>query len=161
MLIVASFALLAFWFRDYMSLRMSPSRKATRRAMAYGAAILLAAVLLWTLQQESESGTLPGRIQSPPILFLLIAFHLAASVPSLWVKRTQRHDWMWATALIPAPIVWLLLLETTLFPNHGSDVVAPEFKFLRGCIALGYVDVRRRSSALATPRCRLTILILR
>jgi hypothetical protein len=47
--IVAAFVLVAFWFRDFMSLRMSPSRKATRRAVVYGAAILFTAVLLWTL----------------------------------------------------------------------------------------------------------------
>ncbi len=129
MLIAASFALLAFWFRDYLSLRMSPSRKATRRVLAYGAAILLAAVFLWTLLARIGVWDFARRIESPPILFLLIAFHFAASVPSLWVKWTESHNWMWATALIPAPIVWLLLLELTLLSNHGLDITVLGFSF--------------------------------
>jgi hypothetical protein len=84
MLVVAAFALLAFWFRDYMSLRMSPSRKATRRALAYGAAVLMTALLLWTAAVKIGIEDFAGQIQSPRILFSLIAFHVAASVPSIW-----------------------------------------------------------------------------
>jgi hypothetical protein len=127
--IVAAFVLLAFWFRDYMSLRMSPSRKATRRALVYGAAILFTAVLLWTLAVTIGVGDFARRIESPPILLLLVAFHVGASVLSFWVKRTQSYEWMWATALLPAPIVWLLLLETTLLSDQGLGVVAPQFSF--------------------------------
>lgn len=129
MLIVAAFVLLAFWFRDYMSLRMSPSRKATRRAVAYGAAILFTAVLLWTLAVTIGPWDFARQIQSPGILFLVIVFHVAASVVSIWVKRTQRYDWMWATALLPAPIVWLLLLKTTLVADLASGGVAAQFGF--------------------------------
>ena len=129
MLIAASFALLAFWFRDYLSLRMSPSRKATRRVLAYGAAILLAAVLLWTLLARIGVWDFAKRIESPPILSLLVAFHVGASVLSFWVKRTQSYNWMWATALIPAPIVWLLLLELSLLSDHGLDIVTLRFSF--------------------------------
>ena len=129
MLIVTAFVLLVFWFRDYMALRMSPSRKATRRALAYGAAILLTAVLLWTWRKESDCGILPGEFNLRRILFLLIGFHVAASVLSIWVKQTQSYDWMWATALIPAPIVWLLLLKTTLVADQGSAGVAPQLSF--------------------------------
>ena len=80
MLIVAAFVLLVFWFRDYMSLRMSPSRKATRRAVAYGAAILFTAVLLWTLAVSIGLWDFARQIQSPGILLLVIVFHVAASV---------------------------------------------------------------------------------
>jgi hypothetical protein len=69
------------------------------------------------------------RIQSPTILFLAIAFHVAASVPSIWIRRTQRYDWMWATALLPSPIVWLLLLETTLLSGQGLGLAAPLLSF--------------------------------
>jgi len=129
MLIVAAFALLVFWFRDYMSLRMSPSRKVTRRALAYGAAILLTAVFLWTLAGRIGLWDFARRIQSPTILFLVMAFHIAASVLSIWVKQTQSYDWMWATALLPAPIVWLLLLKTTLVSDQGLGGVAPQLSF--------------------------------
>jgi hypothetical protein len=129
MAIVAAFVLVAFWFRDYMSLRMSPSRKATGRAAAYGAAILLTAVLLWTLAARIGVADFARRIESPLILFLLILFHVGASVLAFWVKRTQSYNWMWATALIPAPIVWLLLLETTLLSDQRTGVVAPQFTF--------------------------------
>jgi len=129
MLVVTGSALLAFWFRDYMSLRMSPRRKATRRALAYGAAVLVTALLLWAAAVKSGIGDLARRIQSPQILLLVIAFHVAASVPSISVRRTQSYNRMWATALIPAPIVWLLLLETTLLSGQGRGVVAPQFCF--------------------------------
>jgi hypothetical protein len=126
---VAAFVLLAFWFRDYMSLRMSPSRKATRRAVAYGAAILFTALLLWTLAVRIGLRDFARQIQSPAILFIVIAFHVAASVVSIWVKQTQSYDWMWATALLPAPFVWLLLLKTTLAADQGSGGVASQFGF--------------------------------
>jgi len=129
MLVVAAFALVALWFRDYMSLRMSPGRKATRRVLAYGAAVLMTALLLWMAAEKIGIEDFARQIQSPRSLFLLIAFHVAASVPSIWVKRTQSYNWMWATALIPAPIVWLLLLKTTLFSEHGLTGVAPELSF--------------------------------
>jgi hypothetical protein len=129
MLVVAAFTLLAFWFRDYMSLRMSPRRKATPRALAYGVAVLLTALLIWAAAVKIGIGDFARRIQSPRILFLVIAFHVAASLPSIWVKRTQSYNWMWATALIPAPIVWLLLLETTLLSGQGRGVLAPQFSF--------------------------------
>ncbi len=127
--IVAAFVLLAFWFRDYMSLRMSPSRKATRRAVAYGAAILLTAMFLWTLAARTGFWDFARQIQSPAILFLVIAFHAVASVVSIWVKQTQSYDWMWATALLPAPIVWFLLLKTILAADQGSGGIGLQFGF--------------------------------
>ncbi len=129
MLILAAFALLAFWVRDYMALCMSPRRKAGRRALVYAATILLTAVFLWTLVATIGVWDFARSIESPPILFLLIAFHVAASVPSLWVKWTESYNWMWVTALIPAPIVWLLVLETTLLSKRGLGVVASRFSF--------------------------------
>ena len=80
MLIVAAFVLLVFWLRDYLSLRMSPSRKATRRAVGYGAAILITAVLLGTLAVSIGHWDFARQIQSPGILLLVIVFHVAASV---------------------------------------------------------------------------------
>jgi hypothetical protein len=129
MLIVTAFALLVFWFRDYLSLRMSPSRKVTRRALAYGVAILLTAMFLWTLAGRIGLWDFARRIQSPRTLFWVIAFHVAASVLSIWVKQTQSYDRMWATALLPAPIVWLLLLKTTLVSDQGLGGVASQFSF--------------------------------
>lgn len=99
---------------------MSPSRKATRRALAYAASILLTAVFIWALAVRTGIEDFTHRIQSPPVLFLVVAFHIAASVPSIWIKRTQSYDWMWATTLLPAPIAWLLLLETTLLSGQGG-----------------------------------------
>ncbi len=112
-----------------MSLRMSPNRKVTYRALAYGAAILLTAVFLWTMAIRIGLWDFARGIQSSTILFLVIAFHVAASVVSIWVKQTQSYDWMWATALLPAPIVWLLLLKTTLVADQGSGGFAAQFSF--------------------------------
>jgi hypothetical protein len=127
MLIVAASVLLTFWLRDYMSLRMSPRCKATRRALLYGAAVLLTAVLIWAMAARIGFTDFARLIQSPQILFLLIAFHLAASALSLWVKQTQSYNWMWVTALLPAPIVWFLLLETTLISEPRVGSMGPPF----------------------------------
>jgi hypothetical protein len=167
-LIIATCVLLAFWLRDYMSLRMSPSRRATRRALAYGAAILLTAVLVWTVAARIGMGDFARRIQSPPVLFLLIAFHFAASVPSVLVRQTQSYNWMWATALLPAPIVWFLLLETTLISGHAlisghdGEVVAPQFSFFVVAVlwALSMVVVIFRTRHIEMPLPDLDFAVL-
>lgn len=87
---------------------MSPSARATRRAAAYAIAIVLTADLTWALVVRIGLLQLAKLAQSPPILALVIAFQICASVPSIWIKRTQSYNWMWATALPPAPIVLAL-----------------------------------------------------
>jgi hypothetical protein len=128
-LIIVACILFAFWLRDYMSLHMSPSYKATRRALAYGASTLLTAVLIWTLAVRMGLADSARWIQSPRILFLLIAVHIGASVPCIWVKQTQCYNRMWATALLPAPIVWLLLSKMTFLSEDGLGMAAPQFSF--------------------------------
>jgi hypothetical protein len=123
--IVAAFILVCFWFRDYMSLRMSPSPKALRRSLVYAGAILVTATFVWTLALIIGAWGFASRIESPRILMLLIAYHVAASLASIWVKRTGSYNWMWATTLLPAPAVWFVLLETTLLSGVGT----PEFIF--------------------------------
>ena len=56
MLVIAACVLFVFWLRDYMALRMSPPRKAVRRALAYGIAIVVTALLIWTLAQRNRPG---------------------------------------------------------------------------------------------------------
>jgi hypothetical protein len=128
-LIIAVCLLLAFFLRDYMSLRMSPPSRAARRSWIYGAAILFTAVLISAMAVRIGLPEFARLIQSPRILFPLIAVHVAASVPSIWIRQTQNYNWMWATALLPTPIVWLLLLETTLLAKDGSSVVAAQLAF--------------------------------
>lgn len=117
MLIVSASVLLIFWLRDYMSLRMSPSCRATRRALFYGAAVLLTVALIREVSARIRLTDFASLTHSPLFLLLLFAFQLAASVPSIWVKQNQSYNWMWVTALLPSPIVWFLLLQITL----GSD----------------------------------------
>lgn len=112
-----------------MSLRMSPPSRAARRSWIYGAAILLTAVLLSTMAVRIGLPDFAKLIQSPRILFPLIALHIAASVLYIWIRQTQNYNWMWAMALLPAPIVWLLLLETTFLAGDGSDAVTPQLAF--------------------------------
>jgi hypothetical protein len=128
-LIIAICLLLAFFLRDYMSLRMSPSSRAARRSWIYGAAILLTAVLISTIAVRIGLPNFAKLIQSPRILFSLIAVHIAATVLSIWIRQTQNYNWIWATALLPTPIVWLLLLETTLLAVDGSNVLAAQLAF--------------------------------
>jgi hypothetical protein len=128
MLILTAFLLCAFWLRDYMSLRMSPSRKATVRALGYSVVVLVTALLLWAAAVTIGIEDFARQLQSPRILFLLVAFHVAASLLSIWIKRTESYNWMWATALNPEPIVWLLLLKTTILSEQGPGV-ATQFSF--------------------------------
>jgi hypothetical protein len=122
-LIVSASVLLIFWLRDYMSLRMSPSCRATRRALLYGVAVLLTAALIVAVSARVRLADFARLVHSPWILLLLLAFHVAASVPSIWVKQTQSYNWMWATALVPSPIVWFFVLQTTLVPDGGVGIV--------------------------------------
>jgi len=121
-LIVSACLLLIFWLRDYMSLRMSPSCRATRRALFYGAAVLITVALIRGVSARIQLGDFASLTHSPLFLLLLLAFQLAASIPSMWVKRTQSYDWMWATALLPSPIVWFLLLRITLASDGTVNV---------------------------------------
>src|SRR5258708_1831371 len=126
MVIVAAAVLLTFWLRDYMSLRMSPRTCATRRALLYGAVVLLTAAIIWAWETRMGFAKLARLIESPSFLFGLIAFHLAASALSLWINKTENYRWMWVTALLPAPIVWFLLLETTVLSGRWVGYLGPQ-----------------------------------
>lgn len=128
LLVIATLVLVVFWLRDYMSLRMSPCRNAVPRSLAYGIAILLTPVLIWKVFLRIGLADFAQWLQSPRILILLIAVHIAASSLSIWIRRTQNYHWMWATALLPAPVVWLLLLQALLFES-GSEVATVQFSF--------------------------------
>jgi hypothetical protein len=58
-----------------------------------------------------------------------MAVHVGVSVPSIWVKQTECYNRMWATALLPAPIVWLLLSKMTFLSADGLGMAAPQFSF--------------------------------
>ncbi len=129
MLFLAGFFLVVFWLRDYMSLRMSPSCKATGRTLAYAATILVTAGLVWAVAITAGIENFAKQMHSPATLSLMIAFHIAAGILSMWVKRTERYNRMWATALLPAPVVWFLLLETTLLSDHSLGMAARQLSF--------------------------------
>jgi hypothetical protein len=129
-IIVATCVVLpVFWLRDYMALRMSPSRRATHRALAYGTGILVAAALFWALGPGIGLIQFVRLIESPAILFLLIALQIAACLPSIWIKQSQSYHWMWATALLPAPIPWFLLLESTLVSENILGTETAQFGY--------------------------------
>jgi len=128
LLVIATVALLVFWLRDYMSLRMSPCRTAVPRSLAYGIAIVLTAMPIWNLVLRIGLAGFRQWLQSPQVLVLLIAVHIAASTLPIWIRRTQNYHWMWATALLPAPVIWLLLLQALLFQS-GSEVATVQLSF--------------------------------
>jgi hypothetical protein len=140
---------------------MSPSYKATRRALVYGASTLLTAVLSWTLAVRIGLADCARWIQSPRILFLLIAVHVGASVPSIWVKQTQRYNRMWATALLPSPIFWLLLSKLTFLSEEGLGMAAPQFSFfvIVGLWALSMVVVVFRNRHIQMPMAELDFAV--
>lgn len=85
--------------------------------MAYGSAIVVTAIVVWACSEKIGEEGMVRTIHSPQTVFLLIAFHVVASVAPIWVKQTGNYKWMWVMALLPAPIVWALLLETAV--AHG------------------------------------------
>lgn len=136
MLITATLVLIVFWLRDYMSLRMSPRRYAFPRSLAYGIAIIFTAMLIWKAVLRIGLKDFAHWLRSPQVLVLLIAAHIAASLPSIWIRQTQNYQWMWVTALLPAPVVWLLLLQATFLLESSSGVAAVQFSFF--AIALSW-----------------------
>jgi len=118
-----------FWLRDYMSLRMGPCRRAILRSAAYGIAVVLTAVFIWKMALIIGLANFPQWLQSPRVLLLLVGVHMAASIPSIWVRQTQNYQWMWVTALLPAPVVWLLLLQAILVSEPSLEVAAVQFSF--------------------------------
>ena len=134
MLVVIACVLFLFWLRDYLSLRMCPPRKAARRVLAYGIAIVVTSMLLWAIASKIGPQALANTIHLPGMLLLVIAFHAAAGVPAIWVRQTERYNWMWLTALVPAPVVWLLLLETTLLSGRGLDISAAGLGFFAAAV---------------------------
>jgi hypothetical protein len=128
LLVIATVVLIVFWLRDFMSLRMSPCRNAVPRSLVYGIVIVLTAMLIWKLVLRIGLAGFAQLLQSPQVLVLLVAVHLAASTLSIWIRRTQNYHWMWATALLPAPVAWLLLLQALLF-ECGSEVATVQFSF--------------------------------
>lgn len=129
LLVIATVVLIVFWLRDYMSLRMSPCRNAVPRSLAYGIAIVLTAVLMWKVVLRIGLADFAHWLQSPLVFVLLIAVHIAATIPSIWIRQTQNYHWMWATALLPAPVVWFLLLQATLLFESSSGLEAVQFSF--------------------------------
>ena len=105
-----------------MSLRMTPLRNAVPCSLAYTIVIVLTGVLLWKIVLRIGITDFAQWIQSPQVLISLVAVHIAASIPSIWIRQTQNYHWMWATALLPAPVVWFLFLQAALFFESGSGV---------------------------------------
>jgi hypothetical protein len=136
LLVTATLVLIVFWLRDYMSLRMSPCRHAFPRSVAYGIAIVFTAMLIWKVVLRIGLKDSVQWLQSPQVLILLIAAHIAASIPSIWIRHTQNYQWMWVTALLPAPVVWFLLLQATFLFESSSGVAAVQFSFF--AIALSW-----------------------
>jgi len=128
LLVIATLVLVVFWLRDYMCLRISPCRHAVPRSLAYGIAIVFTAVLIWKVVLGIGLADFALWLQSPKVFVLLIAVHIAASTLSIWIRRTQNYHWMWATALLPAPVVWLLLFQALLFES-GSEGATVQFSF--------------------------------
>lgn len=115
MLVITACLLFIFWLRDYLVLRTSPPRRAVRRAWAYGIAIVVTAVLVWARLGKIGVLGVVRTIRSPQTVFLLLAFHVVVSVVPIWLRQTSNYKWMWAVALLPAPIVWVLFLETVVW----------------------------------------------
>jgi len=151
-----------FWLRDYMSLRMGPSRTAILRSVAYGIAVVLTAVFIWRIALTIGLAHFPQWLQSPRVLLLFGVVHLAASTPSIWVRQTQNYHWMWVTALLPAPVVWLLLLQAILVSEPSLEIAAVQFSFFSFALlwAASMVVVIFRSRYMLVPPDDLDFAVL-
>jgi hypothetical protein len=120
MILVTLAAVLLFWSRDYLVLRIGPPRRLPRRVWIYSALVFMMAMLLGTLILGFGPHEFLALIHSPRVFVPLIAFHLAAAIMCFWLKQTERYDSAWLVAMIPAPGVWFLLVQGTLLPVSGS-----------------------------------------
>jgi hypothetical protein len=120
MILVTLAAVLLFWSRDCLLLRIGPPRKLPRRVWIYSALVFMMAMLLGTLALSFGPHQFLAIIRSPRVFVPLIAFHLAAAITCFWLKQTERYDSAWLVAMIPAPGVWFLLAQATLLPVSAS-----------------------------------------
>jgi hypothetical protein len=121
MILVTFAAVLLFWSRDYLLLRIGPPRRLPRRVWIYSALVFMMAPLLGMLTLRFGPHEFLALIHSPQVFVTLIAFHLVAAITCLWLKQTERYDGAWLVALIPAPGLWFLLAQATLLPAYGSS----------------------------------------
>jgi hypothetical protein len=119
MILVTLAAALLFWGRDYLVLRIGPTRRVPRRLWMYSAVVLMMAILLGTLTLIFGPYEFLDLLHSPQVFVSLIAFHLAAGVVCFWLKQTERYDIAWLAAMLPAPGVWFLLAKATFLPAYG------------------------------------------
>jgi hypothetical protein len=119
MILVTLAAVLLFWGRDYLVLRIGPSRRLTRRVWIYSVLVFMMAMLLGTLTLSFGPHEFLALIHSARVFVHLIAFHLAAAITCFWLKQTERYDNAWLVAMIPAPGVWFLLAQDTLLQVSG------------------------------------------
>jgi hypothetical protein len=119
MILVTLAAVLLFWGRDYLVLRIGPPRSVPRRVWIYSAVVFMMAMLLGTLTLSYGPYEFLALLHSPQVFVSLIAFHLAAAIACFWLKQTERYDSAWLAAMIPAPGVWFLLAQATLLPAYG------------------------------------------
>jgi hypothetical protein len=120
MILVTLAAVLLFWSRDYLVLRIGPPRRLPRRVWIYSVLVFTMAMLLGTLTLSFGPHEFLALIHSPRVFVPLIAFHLAAAMTCFWLKQTERYNGAWLIAMIPAPGVWFLLAQATLLPAYGS-----------------------------------------
>ena len=125
MILVTASAFLLFWLRDYWLLRLGPSRSVARRMWIYAALVSMAGLLIWVLASTHKAAQFIGDIESPPWLVGLFAFHSIAAVACFWMKRTGRYDLGWLTAMVPAPVAWVLFARVVFTAN---DTIAESVK---------------------------------
>jgi len=123
-ILVTLAAALLFWGRDYLVLRIGPSRRVPRRVWMYSAVVFMMAMVLGTLTLSLGPYEFLGFLHSPHVFVSLIAFHLAAGIMCFWLKQTERYDSAWLAAMIPAPGVWFLLAKATFLPAYGLNALA-------------------------------------
>jgi hypothetical protein len=119
MILVTLAAALLFWGRDYLVLRIGPTRRVPRRLWMYSAVVLMMAMLLGTLTLIFGPYEFLDLLHSPQVFVSLIACHLAAGVVCFWLKQTERYDIAWLAAMLPAPGVWFLLAKATFLSAFG------------------------------------------
>ena len=124
MILVTLAAALLFWGRDYLVLRIGPSRRVPRRVWMYSAVVFMMAMVLGTLTLSFGPYEFLALLHSPHVFVSVIAFHLAAGLACFWLKQTERYDSAWQAAMIPAPGVWFLLAQATFLPPYGWGTIA-------------------------------------
>ena len=114
MIVLVAVLATVFYIRDYLLLRMGPSKKIPRRVVLYlGATFAAIAVSRWVAAQLLTADA-ANKFGPWNVVILALILHFVIGGLCLWMKCTDRHHWAWILSIVPVPVFWLGFAVATL-----------------------------------------------